>query len=90
MRQRVERLEGNMGGGAECPECGGGGRGPVRLAVHHPDGDDCPSCDGPCLGLGPEFCPGCGRSLRCTLVFDFPIGLEVEGVDPDDQGEPGF
>lgn len=78
MLQRVERLEGNLEGGPVCPECGGGGSGPVRFVVHSRYEDECPTCGGPCQDTGPDACPGCGRTLRFTLDFDSPGGLEAE------------
>ncbi len=32
---------------------------------------------------GPDVCPGCGRALSCTLVFDSPGGLEAEDGEPE-------
>jgi len=70
MRQRIERLEGNMDGGQGCPECGGGGGGTVQFITHVHHEDECPTCGGPCRESGPEFCNSCGQLLRFTIKFD--------------------
>ena len=77
--QRVNRLATSLGGRI-CPECGGGGRGPVKVEMHIPlyGKNECSTCDGSCRDSGPEFCNSCGRVLRFTIKFDNPNGQDDE------------
>ena len=76
LKKRLEALEAQFGGGPPgCPECGGGGGGPVTFTF------------GGALGPGEEFvqeyCPSCGCEMNFTMKIDLPRGelLLEEEVD---------
>jgi hypothetical protein len=71
LQTRIERLA-NRAGGDACPVCGGAG-GPVAFAFDSTPGEmHVPN--------ETQYCPGCGRVTRFTIVFDSVRGARGEAT----------